>query len=274
MSKTEGFLEKEYQLSLNPTLLFEYDNINLLTDYLVPKSELDVKDSYELLPTQKTFYSNQVFYPETPCNTQVSVNFDFHFDLERLNKAWHIIICGHESLRLSFSMTDKGPVQSINPSANYIIERKFIKISNNILSQVNSIQDQLVRKVYKLNSKALYDVCYLEKPENKSTIIFSAHHIITDAWSMSIILKELIHTYNNLKSGEEIDNDTTPRFSDYIQHIIKKDDSLQTINSRNYWMKELKDFTPITITPKINEKIVVPLATIKLLKKICQISKS
>tara|TARA_B110000208_G_scaffold83786_1_gene106359 strand:+ start:1404 stop:10250 length:8847 start_codon:yes stop_codon:yes gene_type:complete len=248
-----GVLEKEYQLSLNPTLLFEYDNINLLTDYLVPKSELEVKSSYDLLPTQKTFYSNQVFYPETPCNTQVSLDFDFHFDLERLNEAWDIIIHGHESLRLVFSMTDKGPVQSINPSSKYIIENQSIKMSNDILSQVNSIQEQLVRKVYELNSKALYDVCYLEKPENKSTIIFNAHHIITDAWSMSIILKELIHTYNNLQSGEVIDNNTTPRFSDYIQHIIKKDDSLQTINSRNYWMEELKDFTPITITPKINE---------------------
>tara|TARA_B100000795_G_scaffold177263_1_gene133978 strand:- start:1804 stop:10641 length:8838 start_codon:yes stop_codon:yes gene_type:complete len=248
-----GILEKEYQLSLNPTLLFEYDNVNLLSDYLNSKSDQEVNISYELLPTQKTFYSNQVFYPETPCNTQVSLDFDFHFDLERLNEAWDIITRGHESLRLAFSMTDKGPVQLINESASYTIEHKVIKDSNNLLSQVDLIQEQLVKKVYELSSKILYDVCYLEKPNNQSSIIFCAHHIITDAWSMSIILKELLHLYTSLQSRVAITDATIPKFSDYIHHINKKDDSRETLGSRDYWMKELKDFTPIIIDPKIND---------------------
>ncbi len=248
-----GILEKEYQLSLTPTLLFEYDNVNLLADYLSPKSELEINNLYELLPTQKTFYSNQIFYPQTPCNTQVSLDFDFYFDLNRLNEAWNIIISEHESLRLAFSMTDKGPVQLINESAPYTIENKLIKESNNLLSQVDSIQEQLVTKVYELNSKTLYDVCYLEKPNNQSTIIFSAHHIITDAWSMSILLKELFHTYNRLQAREIIDNHTTPKFTEYIQHLNKRDDSHETISSREYWMEELKDFTPVIIDSKINE---------------------
>ncbi|MBK7427952.1 MAG: KR domain-containing protein [Saprospiraceae bacterium] len=75
-----GQLEKEYQFTLNPTLLYEYDSISRLSEYFSNLNVSQEHKSFVLLPTQKAFYSNQVFYPESPCNSLVKITFEKQLD--------------------------------------------------------------------------------------------------------------------------------------------------------------------------------------------------
>ncbi len=56
-----SLLETEYKMSLTPTLLYEYDSIKKLSDYFIHLKTHSKAAGFPLLPTQKVFYSNQVF---------------------------------------------------------------------------------------------------------------------------------------------------------------------------------------------------------------------
>ncbi len=246
-----SLLEKEYKMSLNPTLLFEYDNIKRLSDYFSKLKNDQKAKGFPLLPTQKAFYSNQVFYPESPCNSLVKISFEKQLDYPVLQKAWDMLINRHESLRLTFGMSDDGPEQKIIDAELVSIEYLNIEDEQNVDDAMQELENKMVHKIYHLDQAPLYDLCYIDIEKSKSCLIFNAHHIITDAWSMTILLKELIEIYTEISSGNPIpEKETAQNFSAYVNHFNSKYSDVRNEEAREYWQNELKEFRPFNLPKK------------------------
>jgi len=261
-----GKIEKEYTLNLNPTLLFEYDTIASLAQYfdqLNGNTETEPatqfknigQAEYALLPTQKTFYSNQQFYPELPCNCLVKISFAKLFNYTLLSRAWDLVIEQNQSLKLVFEMTKEGPVQAISDGQSHRIERYKLGDENKSMAGVAEIENRMINKVYPFDGRAMFDLSYIETTDSKAVLIFNAHHIITDAWSMNLVLNQLIEKYTEFESDIVV---VRPRkkhsFLDYVDHKIKKQVSKEmakkiTVSSA-YWSKELEDFVPFDLPAK------------------------
>ncbi len=205
-------IEEKFGLQLHPTLLFEHDSISALSAFLsigkfMPPASQTIDTEIELtslplLPAQKTFYANQVFYPESPCNSLVRLDYEKQFDLNLLKNCWITVVQNNESLRCSFKMKDEGPVQYINKIAGQNIDHYQINDKSNHGEQLKSLEDKIIKKVYWLDQPPLFNLCLIDYPSPRSSIIFCVHHIISDAWSMSLILKELMYMYEQEKNGK------------------------------------------------------------------------
>lgn len=239
-----GELENEYKLILNPTLLYEYDSISRLSGYFSNLNGKQQPKSFSLLPTQKTFYFNQVFYPESPCNSLVKVEFDKQLDFSLLQKSWDLLSKKHESLRLTFDMTDQGPEQSV---ADFVpVPIQYFKLENKEKEDelISDIENKMVHKVYQLNQSPLYDLSYIDIEQTASVIIFNAHHIITDAWSITVVLKELMEIYSSVSSRQPLpENESTPLFSDYVRELNSKIPG-ENKDGVEYWQNELNGLKP------------------------------
>jgi amino acid adenylation domain-containing protein len=241
-----GVIEKQFNLSLDPTLLYEYDTVASLSIYLNRFKSFEKPKSFSLLPSQKTFFTNQIFYPEAPCNTLARAEFDKQFEFSILQEAWNILLKKHEGLRLSFEMTDKGPEQSVADIDK--VEIKYDEIENFDSSYVGKVEEVMIRKAYLLDQAPLFDVCYIEVKTGSSILLFNAHHIISDAWSVTVLLKDLVEIYSKLSEGNLFSADQTINsFSDYVNHINDKISSEDTSVSRNYWSNELEGFIPLDL---------------------------
>ena len=78
-------------------------------------------------------------------------------------------------------------------------------------------------------------------------VIISNHHIILDGWSIGIITKELLQSYKILKSGEVLEKDTIPSYSEYINWLRGRDHE----KSIAYWKTYLKEYEQLTSIPKL-----------------------
>ena len=243
-------LEKQYNISLNPTLLFEYDSIERLSQYF-NELNLGKTDQFPLLSTQKTFYSNQIFYPDLPCNCMVKMSFEKQFDIEILQKAWDLVIKQHQSMNLVFEMKENGPVQRIADFPINLIEVFSVEAKEVFNDFIKTLENKMVNKVYEFNHSALYDLCYVEIEKSTSVLLFNAHHIITDAWSMNVMLSDLLKNYKDFNSGhlKYTPKSSNPFFS-YVNYINnkKKDDKNEV--SSTFWKMELKEFKPFNLPNK------------------------
>ncbi|MEP6596933.1 MAG: amino acid adenylation domain-containing protein, partial [Ginsengibacter sp.] len=246
-------IEEKYELQLHPTLLFEHDSISALSSYLL-KEKLHLAASeaigttikikiLPLLPAQKTFYANQIFYHDAPCNSLVRLDYEKHFDFNLLQQCWNKVVQINESLRCSFRMCDEGPLQYIENIKNQKIEQYNIDDKSDPLKQLNFLENTIINKVYRLDQSPLFNLCLINYPSARTSIILCVHHIISDAWSMSLILKELMYLYEQEQNGTK---NTFIKdqglFAQYVLHSTRDVANHKLDQTRNYWLNELKGF--------------------------------
>jgi surfactin family lipopeptide synthetase A len=138
-------------------------------------------------------------------------------------------------------------------SQNFLRFRfKYLNLENgeNVAELIHDIENKMVHKVYQLNQSPLYDVCYINIKNTSSALIFNAHHIITDAWSMTLLLKELIETYSEISSGQPIPEKESPSlFSDYVK-VLSSKRPVENKDGTEYWLNELKGLRPFEFSAK------------------------
>ena len=66
-------------------------------------------------------------------------------------------------------------------------------------------------------------------------MIWSQHHILTDGWSLPIILKDVFHAYEEIKKGREISLRSPRPYRNYIAWLQKQD----TQKAEIFWKETL-----------------------------------
>jgi amino acid adenylation domain-containing protein len=158
-------------------------------------------------------------------NESIAIEFFEGVDALKLNIAFQEVLKRHDSLRSSFSIDGKfffvgeyknNPILKVNVRSTEELEA--IK-KNEVLLKFDLIQGPCIRGT-------------LVNCENgTSVLIITAHHIVCDGWSFSVILNELNLIYIALLKNQSFHIQKANQFSEFA---LGKTD----LNHRNYWLKE------------------------------------
>jgi amino acid adenylation domain-containing protein/non-ribosomal peptide synthase protein (TIGR01720 family) len=162
-----------------------------------------------------------------------AIAFDTDINKDILKQSIFLLISRHEILRTNFKIINKEPQQIINisPSDNSFESVIVEDIEEYIFSQSENIFD--------LEKDTLFYV----KCINQRTVFLNMHHIISDGWSIGIIIKELSIIYTALINKE------TPllplldiQYKDYTywQNNTLKDKEF-VAKHQSYWHNLLKN---------------------------------
>lgn len=245
-------IEKATGLSLDPTLLFEYDTIDTLHGCILerlatPKStkqpELQAPATLatvSLLPAQQSFYVQQTFYPESPCNMMVTLESVRRFNPSLLEISWGRILRQHDALRMKVHMSDQGPVQSAGASPPVLINLLTFQDR----AQFTRWEDEAVNEVFDLASPPLFRLYYAELPGG-SALSLVMHHLVADAWSLNLLLHQLLSSYLAAELGEP-DNQhiLIPEFRQYVRYFEEQLRYKNPDEERAYWSEALQQLPP------------------------------
>lgn len=158
-------------------------------------------------------------------------------DLTRLRESWNVVTGFHDMLRAGFVEVDDA-----RHSFATIIHRQ--DAVNLPWSTVNSMGDiaTLISGQKELNTSRVFEKLHLPpwgvtvfKNGSEDHLLFSAHHALYDAKSLSLVLNDVFCEY----SGGDIS--PRPHFSEVLDRIMK-----HTLNpevsegDKSFWMKQLQ----------------------------------
>ncbi len=127
-------------------------------------------------------------------------------DVAALEKSIFEIIKRHESLRTTFHLQNGMPVQIIHDINSYTIDQ--IDLKNESRSHQPEMLKDVVEHVFRwpfdLSEWPLFHIALVRTSERDHTAIMSIHHIISDAWSMGILVKEMNQLYAACTKGETL----------------------------------------------------------------------
>ncbi len=140
----------------------------------------------------------------TTYNMPAAIRISSNLDINILQKALSEIVQRHESLRTSFHTENDKPIQIINPEA---------KININLLDlrQLEITErETLVTEQAKLEATTPFDLenaplirCnLLQLSVSEYVLLITMHHIISDGWSMGILIQELFSLYQAFIQGK------------------------------------------------------------------------
>lgn len=180
-------------------------------------------------------------------NFSVSLTLTGDLDRSSLEKALQFLIDRHESLRAILSSDGSDVVISDANPLNLFFE----DLAESADSQ--QIRDNFVRNDINtpldLNNGPLYKVSLIRMSPDVHVLIFTAHHLIVDGWSMNLLMEELGQVYSAYRKGLDPDLPPAVSFSNYAaeQQNFVKSPEYEAIQS--YWVNQFSDQVPVLEIP-------------------------
>lgn len=182
-------------------------------------------------------------------NLSVTLNLSGAFNRSYFEQSLQDLINRHETLRSVFTddamqvcITAAGKLDLyFEELSSYDETQKQSVIANYIKEDVNTVFDILNGPLYKLS--------LFKQDEYKHTLIFTAHHIICDGWSMGLFLEELGKLYSARVKEEPAGLAEADSFIQYALGQKKFSQSREYRQTEQFWLEQFGDGVPVLDIP-------------------------
>lgn len=191
-------------------------------------------EMYDLTNPQKSiYYSEQFFKGTSISNISGTVKIDEKVNFEALSKAVNLVIKNNDALRTVIELVNNEPKQEIIKYEEYSVE--IVEVKNN--KELDILINKLVRKPFIIGEKKLFRFTMFKFPNGKGGCNIVHSHLISDAWSSTLICKQLIENYINILDEKKIENNNYS-YIDYIQEEQKYLESDKFKKDKEYWQEK------------------------------------
>ncbi|MBK5007042.1 non-ribosomal peptide synthetase [Pseudomonas sp. S32] len=174
-------------------------------------------------------------------------------DLAALEGAFAHLIARHEPLRSTFHEHDGQAVQVIaEPSAPNIVAEPLACSVDPVQrdQQIRAAVEEETQRPFDLGSGPLLRVKLLRLAADDHVLVLTQHHIVSDGWSMQIMVDELIRVYAALSTGGSLDLPALPiQYADYAiwqRHWMEAGEQERQLS---YWREQLGAIQPVLELP-------------------------
>ncbi|MDQ6804346.1 MAG: amino acid adenylation domain-containing protein, partial [Actinomycetota bacterium] len=135
---------------------------------------------------------------------------------EALSRALHELAERHETLRTAFTVVDDVPHQLIMASASLELQISDLTAEDDAEARAAALVNDDARQAFDLSTGPLMRASLLRMGPGDHILLLTAHHIIVDAWSMTVLNRELSALYGGFVSGAPAQLPELPiQYADY-----------------------------------------------------------
>ena len=152
---------------------------------------------------QRLWFLDQLQPNSSFYNIPAAVKLNGELNVEALGQSISEIVRRHESLRTSFNMFDGQPVQVILPAepTSLVVTDLSHLLEAEREKEVMKIATEQGLEPFDLEVGPLLRVGLLRLGDEEHVLVLVMHHIVTDGWSISILLRELKVLYQAYREG-------------------------------------------------------------------------
>lgn len=193
-----------------------------------------------LSPAQKRlFVISQMLPNSVAYNMPVSIALRGQLNVKKLTDAVQDLIVRHDALRMSFEMDNGEPYSVIHSEVNYQVP--FLALSKEELTQ----RLKQFCQPFQLSQAPLFRLEIVHTGQNEHILLFDAHHIIWDGYSMAIFIEELCRLYN----GQDLDKSEKVQFNHFVQWQHEQLSQSHLAGQKSYWLDVFNDTVPLLNLP-------------------------
>ena len=188
----------------------------------------------------RMYYASSIAEDSVLYNISGGLIFDKTPNILKLQNSFNELIKRHSSLRTYFEIYENKVVQKIKDTVNFNLEMDNNAINEKQIDEVFAA----FNTPFNLSTTPLFKARLVNMDNNKSFLMISMHHIISDGASLSIIVDDLCKLYNNKELS-----DIKIEYKDYSAWENKKLKSNSLKISEDFWLNQFNDEIPVLNMP-------------------------
>jgi amino acid adenylation domain-containing protein len=193
---------------------------------------------------QRLWFLDQLI-PNNPFyNVPFALSLTGTLDIAALEYTFQEIIRRHDALRTNFVLHQEQPIQVIVPELQTPL--KIIDLRH-LAKQERQTQAQLlitqeIQSPFNLSKGSLVRILLLQLDDTEYILLINLHHIISDGWSIGVLIKEIAAFYQNTPLPK-----LPIQYADFAhwQRQYLQGDILQ--NQLNYWRHQLDNTSVLNL---------------------------
>ncbi|OKP87475.1 hypothetical protein A3842_06345 [Paenibacillus sp. P3E] len=260
-----SILRSEIKVQVELEDLFNFPELKRLSDVLNERLYKEERGKMEpvvprvrgskvqMSSAQKRQWVLYELEPDNPFyNNTVVIQIKGHIHAGYMEQAIQEIIRRHEILRTTFDVIEDQAVQIIQAQA------PVKAVIRDLTSLTEELRQDTVDTLIREESMKPFDlvkgpVCrfqILRTAEDHCTLIVSIHHIVSDGWSVGVLLKEFSHYYFTLLDGHGLPAEVLEiQYADFALWQEEWFKSEEHNKQMAYWEKQLTGELPVLDLP-------------------------
>uniref|UniRef100_UPI0030EB3DAE amino acid adenylation domain-containing protein n=1 Tax=Ascidiimonas aurantiaca TaxID=1685432 RepID=UPI0030EB3DAE len=210
---------------------------------------VEEQESYPLSSSQYRLWVLSQFEEGSISYNMPGVQMFENINPEYLQKAFEAVINRHEILRTIFKENEEGEVRQyiLKPEeVSFTIKERDLRREPELNSTVMEAVTTASTAPFHLGEGPLYRGLLLRVSNEHWFFVYVMHHIISDGWSMEVMLRELMTFYSAYAQGESIElpplNIHYKDYSVWQQELLSSKDFK---SSEAYWLEHFSGELPI-----------------------------
>jgi non-ribosomal peptide synthetase component F len=153
---------------------------------------------------QRLWFLGQLEPGTASYNIPKALRLTGHLDVAVLERVLNEIVRRHEALRTRFEIVEEQPVQIISetqPMSLPLIDLSGLAELERATETARLTQEE-ARRPFDLARGPLVRASLLRTGETEHLLLFTMHHIVSDGWSIGLLIEEVATLYKAFKRGE------------------------------------------------------------------------
>ncbi|MEH2138507.1 amino acid adenylation domain-containing protein [Nostoc sp.] len=223
---------------------------------------------------QRLWFLDQLI-PNNPFyNIPVALHLTGLLNLGALEQTFNEIVRRHEALRTTFVIQSGQAVQVINPTLTIplpIIDLRQLPPAEREI-KARQFTNQEAQRPFNLSTDSLLQVKLLRLDEAQYILLLNMHHIVSDGWSIGVLIQEIAALYTAFASNQPSSlPELTIQYADfaYWQRQWLQGEVLQ--KQLGYWQKQLDGISILNLP---TDRPRLSVQTYQGARQLIQLSKS
>ncbi|MFP2933504.1 condensation domain-containing protein, partial [Pyxidicoccus sp. 3LG] len=200
-----------------------------------------------VLPTsfaqQRMWFLDQLEPGSAAYSIPLLVRMQGAVDVAVLERSLAVLVERHEALRTTFRSEDGRPVQDVAPSMSVPLVQVDLRGVDAAVreAELKHVAGEELRRPFDLAHGPLVRAMLVRVADDDHVFLLAMHHIVTDGWSMGVLIRELVTLYGALSVGNAPPLEALPlQYADYAawQREYLQGDVLQ--KQLGWWRDQLK----------------------------------
>lgn len=202
---------------------------------------------------QRLWFLNKLDPTDTAYHLGISLELPEQHDKDALSKAIETLALQHDVLRTVFHETDGVPVQVVTDTVPHLEYQEIVLPSQDEterLSWWQKVRDEEVRRPFQLADVPPIRGKVFEIKDGSSILLIVIHHIITDGWSLDMMVDQITELYETYSNGGTVDLEGDRwQYADYAYSEREWFDSMDQKPHIDYWSQKLGGQLPTLELP-------------------------
>lgn len=195
---------------------------------------------------QQRLWFLQQFDPESHLyNIHLPVRIEGELRVAALEQSINEIVRRHEALRTTFRQIGKEPMQFVNSPFSVELTPKEVSGNNEVAEWIKKES----RFIFDLSKGPLFRARLLRLTMSEHVLLLTMHHIVSDGWSMGVLLRELCTLYAACNKGRTGVPDLPIQYADFAVWQQQELQGALLASHLAYWKQQLAEVPAVLELP-------------------------